>query len=463
MQAISRRRLLQSIGGVAGLSLTASLLAACSAGGPAAPAATSAPPAAQPTAAPAAAKPTSAPAATTAPAAAATTAPATTSGGAVTLDLWMLHPEWKEAMAKVVTAFQTAHPGITLNGAPQPSATYQDQVQTALNAGTGPDLFQASTRPKLDIQAGAGQLLDLTGKVDTSAWTQVAKDAHTVNSKVWAVPGGKYTVGIAYHIPVFEKAGIKDEPKTWADMTEAFDKLKAANVIPYATEAKESLMYFNYIGLGSSVLGLDGFNAVNAGTKKLTDPEMVAVIQQMMDWSKYYEPNFVGTSYVEAKALFATGKTAAMDAGSSDFNGYKEINPQANLGFMYWPASDANHKQVTNTGMEFSIAVNSKTKHADECVAFVKWLGSKDGAQSMTDNVKNLPVLDGVTPADPLQKKMLATPLDVPVWYERFATQDVGTIWTNVGQGPFTGKMTAAEMAKALQDSVDAALAQQKA
>ena len=299
----------------------------------------------------------------------------------MTLDLWMLHPEWKDAMAKVVATFQAAHPGITLNVAPQQSATYQDQVQTALNAGTGPDMFQASTRPKLDIQANAGQLLDLTGKVDTSAWTQVAKDAHTVKSKIWAVPGGKYTVGIAYHVPVFEKAGIKDEPKTWADMTEAFDKLKASNVIPYATEAKESgLTYFNYIGLGSSVLGLEGFNAVNAGTKKLTDEDMVAVIKQMMDWSKYYEPNFVGTSYVEAKALFATGKTAAMDAGSSDFNGYKEINPQATFGFMYWPASDANHKQVTNTGMEFSIAVDAKTKHADECVAFVKWLGSKDGA-----------------------------------------------------------------------------------
>jgi ABC-type glycerol-3-phosphate transport system substrate-binding protein len=152
-----------------------------------------------------------------------------------------------------------------------------------------------------------------------------------------------------------------------------------------------------------------------------------------------------------------------MDAGSSDFNGYKEINPQANLGFMYWPASDANHKQVTNTGMEFTIAVNAKAKHPDECVAFVKWLGSTAGAQAMTDNVRNLPVLEGVTPSDPLQKKMLSTPLDVPVWYERFATQDVGKVWTEQGQGPFTGKMTAADMAKAIQDSVDAALAQQKA
>src|SRR5882672_6502486 len=155
MHALSRRRLLRSVGGVAGFTIAGSLLAACGSTAPAAPAATTAPAAAPPTAAPAAAKPA---------AAAPTTAPATTSSGPVTLDVWMLHPEWKDAMAKVVTAFQTGHQGITLNVAPQQSATYQNQVQTALNAGTGPDLFQASTRPKLDVQADAGQLLDLTGK-----------------------------------------------------------------------------------------------------------------------------------------------------------------------------------------------------------------------------------------------------------------------------------------------------------
>ncbi len=186
MLTISRRRLLRSVCAGAGLSIAGSLLAAC--GNSPAPVAPT------PTVA-AAAQPGSTAAAKPA-AAAPTTAPATTSSGPVTLDLWMLHPEWKDAMAKVVTAFQTAHPGITLNVVPQQSATYDQLVQTALNAGTGPDIFQASTRPKLDINADAGQLLDLTSKVDTSSWTQVAKDAYTIKNKIWAVPGGKYTVGL---------------------------------------------------------------------------------------------------------------------------------------------------------------------------------------------------------------------------------------------------------------------------
>lgn len=187
---------------------------------------------------------------------------------------------------------------------------------------------------------------------------------------------------------------------------------------------------------------------------------MVAVVQQMIDWAKFYEPNFVGTVYLESKALFATAKAAAMDAGSSDYNGYKQINPGAQLGFMYWPAPDAQHKPCTNTGMEFTLGVNSKTKNPDGAVAFVNWLGTTAGGQAMTDNVRDLPVLDGVTPKDPLQQKMLATPLDVPVWYERAATQDIGKVWTEQGQAPFQGKATAAQLAKALQDSVDAQIAQ---
>jgi len=361
-------------------------------------------------------------------------------------------------MTTVVATFQEKYPNITINATG--SAQYQNQLQTALNAGTGPDLFQTPSRPQLDVMATAGQLLELNQRVDQSAWTDVAKEAVTVKGKVWGVPGGKYTVGIAYHIDLFDKAGITSEPKTWAELTDAFTKLKAINVIPYSIAAKDgSLTFFNYIGLASSVLALDGFDQVVLGKKKLTDPELVAVIQQMVDWAKFYEPNFVGTVYQESKALFATGKAAAMDAGSSDYNGYHQINPNAKLGFMYWPASDAQHKPCTNTGMEFIVGVNAKAKYPDQGTTFAGWLGTPAGGQAMTDNVKDLPVINGVKSKDPLQQKMLDTPLDVPVWYERFSTENIGKVWTEQGQAPFEGKMKAADLATLLQKSIDDQLA----
>jgi hypothetical protein len=50
---------------------------------------------------------------------------------------------------------------------------------------------------------------------------------------------------------------------------------------------------------------------------------------------------------------------------------------------------------------------------------------------------------------------MLSTPLDVPVWYERFATQNIGNVWSQTGQGPFEGKGTAADLAKQMQKTLD--------
>lgn len=468
---LSRRRVLAGITLLASGAVGSALLSACSSSSPASPTAaptqaagsTTSPTAAATTAAASTAAPTTAPASS--PTAAPTTAPSAQSStsapsGGGTIEVWDLHPEWKDAMTAVVAAFNKKYPNITVNVTAYPADSYQNQVQTALNAGLGPDVFQANPRPQLDQQSSTGQLLDLTGRVDESAWTSIAKDASIIKGKVWAVAGGKYSVGIAYHTDVFEKAGITAEPKTWAELTDAFNRLKAIKVIPYAMAAKDgSHTGWTYMGLASSVLGVDGFNAVLQGTRKLTDPDLVAVIQQMMDWSKFYEPAFIGTGYTEGKALFATGKASSVMGGSSDFNGYREINPNGHYGYMYWPGPDAQHKPCTVTGMELTVAVNSKTKNTEASVAFVSWLGTPDGAQVMTDNVRDLPVVSGVKPQDSLQAKMLATPEDIPAWFERFPTLNVTTVWTDQGQAPFEGKMTAAQFAKLLQNSVDAQLA----
>ncbi len=406
---------------------------------------------------PAPAKSTDAPAKPTEATKPAAAVPVTASGPKPTIELWTQKPEWKDAMNEIIKTFSATNPSFVISPTYTASNVYTQQLQTALNAGTGPDIFQTRSRPGLDAQVKAGQLLDLSTSVDQAAWLPVAKQAVTVKGKVYAVSGGKYTVGLAYHEDLFEKAGIQSEPKTWSETTAAFEKLKGIGVIPYAIEAKDgTLTFFNYIGLASASLGsLEAFQDVVDGKKKLTDPDMVAVLQQLIDWGKYYQPNFVGTTYLEAKALFAAAKTAAMDAGSSDYNGYRQINPNIKLGFMYWPAPDGKGKPVTNTGMEFTVGVNAKTKFAEQAAMFPKWIGTVPGAQSMVDNVRNLPVLDGVQPKDAVQQKMIKTPLDIPVWAERFSLLNIRTVWGEKGQGLFQDKYKPVEFAKLLQDSID--------
>ncbi len=69
---------------------------------------------------------------------------------------------------------------------------------------------------------------------------------------------------------------------------------------------------------------------------------------------------------------------------------------------------------------------------------------------------KVLPVVQGVEPAgDPILTEMVNTPLDVPVWYERWATINIGQVWTEQGNAGFDSNVPPEEFAAKLQESVD--------
>src|SRR5215204_1153756 len=299
-----------------------------------------------------------------------------------TLEFWGQFPELIKPFEAVMADFNTAHPEVNVKVVMAPNDQYKPKIQSALNTGAGPDLFMVPALPELASYVSSNNLVDVTTQVDFTPIVDVAKAAVTVDDKLWAVPSGRYTVGICYHVDLFEKAGVTAEPTTWAEMRSVMDQLKSADITPYSIAAKDgSLTYFNYIGLASTLLGTEGFDAVLAGTKKLNDAEMVTVVQEMRDWIPYYQENFLGTPYAESKALFATKRAAMMDCGSADLSGYYEIDPSAQLGFFYWPSPDGVKKQVTNTGMNVIFGFNAATEQKEACIAFAKWLVTPEGGQ----------------------------------------------------------------------------------
>ncbi|HET8523847.1 MAG TPA: extracellular solute-binding protein, partial [Thermomicrobiales bacterium] len=295
----------------------------------------------------------------------------------VKLTLWEQFPELLDPFKKMLADFTKANPGIEIDVQMTPNDQYKAKLQSALNTGSGPDLFGANSRPQMDIDVKTGLIADLTGDLDLGEVIPAAKDAVTVAGKIWAAPSGRYTVGICYHKDLFDKAGVTKEPATWDEMMAVMETLKGKGITPYSTAVKDgSLSYFNYIGLASTVLGQEGFDAVIAGTKKLNDADGVSVIQEMRDWAPYQQPNYLGTVYAESKALFATKKTAMMDCGSADLAGYYDIDPNAKLGFFPWPSPNASKKQVTNTGMSVLYGLNAKLDGAkkDAALTFVRWV-----------------------------------------------------------------------------------------
>src|SRR5215211_4361337 len=97
--------------------------------------------------------------------------------------------------------------------------------------------------------------------------------------------------------------------------------------------------------------GARRFPAIARGERKLTDTDLLVAAQMMVDLQGFYNEGFAATDYVSAKALFAQGLSAMMVAGTADFTGFKEENPDADLDFIPWPGPEAG-KYATNTGYE---------------------------------------------------------------------------------------------------------------
>lgn len=377
---------------------------------------------------------------------------------AVTITMWGNHPEWRDPMLEILAAFEETHPGVSVEFTGIPGGDYPARIQTAIAGGAPPEALGMLEGGIITTVAAGGELpfIDLTGQIDISGLTGPARGQVEVDGVVYGTPLASYTVGIAYQKAIFAENGL-EPPATWDELTTVAQALLDAGVTPLVLGAKDWVHpYFMYIGLTSSVLGPEGFEQVRRGERMLTEPDLVAATQLLLDMQPFYQSGFQATDYVTAKAIFANGQGAMQVAGTADFSGYREVNPEADLGFIAWPGPEAG-MYATNTGMELLYTVSRfASPEAQEAAAqLVNWLATVE-AQQMVSDLIALPVHVEVTESsDPIrQETVAARGLDVIVWYDLPETNQTTTVATNEQGGLWTGRLTAEQFAEAMQASI---------
>ena len=377
---------------------------------------------------------------------------------AVTITMWGNHPEWRDPMLEILAAFEEANPGITVEFTGIPGPDYPAKLQTAVAGGAPSDVLGALEGSILTQVAAGGELpfIDLTGKIDISGLTDTARGQVEVDGKVYGTPLASYTVGIAYQKPIFAEHGL-EPPTTWQELKDVAQALKDAGETPIVLGAKDGVHpYFMYIGLVSSVLGPEGFEQLRRGERMLTDPDLVEAAQLLLDLRPFYQSGFQATDYVTAKAIFANAQGAMEVAGTADFTGYREVNPEADLGFIAWPGPEAG-KYSTNTGMELLYTVSRfATPEAQEAATrLVAWLATEEAQQLVSDKIA-LPVHTGVTgSSDPIREETVAARgLDVIVWYDLPETALTFDAASEAQGGLWTERLTAEQFAAEMQASI---------
>lgn len=377
---------------------------------------------------------------------------------ATTVTMWGNHPEWKEPMENLLSTFMAAHPEVVIEFSATPGPDYPAKLQTALSGGQPSDILGEVDGTILRNALAGGELpyADLTGKIDLSGLTDTARQQVSVNGVDYGCPLASYTVGLAYQRPIFAEHGITP-PTTWDELTAACQKLMDAGVQPLVLGAKDGVHpFFMYSGLTSAAIGPEGYQALRSGELKLTDPEALAGAEYLLSLQPFFQPGFEATDYVAGKAIFAQGLGAMMVAGTADFTGFKQENPDADLGFMPWPGPEAG-KYSTNTGHELLYTAYKGAEQAkqDAAATFINWLATAEAQQIVSDTI-SLPIHKEVTESsDPVrQETVQSRGLDVPVWYDFPETgTTLDAVSANHG-GLWTGRLSAAEFAQLIQDSI---------
>jgi arabinogalactan oligomer/maltooligosaccharide transport system substrate-binding protein len=136
------------------------------------------------------------------------------------------------AFRELVQRFEAKYPKIKVDYANVPFDGADDKFKTAAQAGDGaPDVMRADVgwTPTF-AKLGYLQPLDGTPALaDDEDYLSAAYESNKLDGKTYGVPEVTDTLALLYNKEHFEKSGITEPPKTWADVQTTARKLEQAN------------------------------------------------------------------------------------------------------------------------------------------------------------------------------------------------------------------------------------------
>ncbi|RZF27463.1 extracellular solute-binding protein [Paraburkholderia sp. UYCP14C] len=249
---------------------------------------------------------------------------------------------WQDAFDQ----FKKANPDIDLKVTYVTEEAYKVQMGGWL-ATDPPDIVSWHDGERMAYYAQRGLLEDLSSDWAKNGWSQQyasVKEASTYKGKQYAAPLGYDAYGFFYRKDLFEKAGIKSEPKTWDELLEANKKLKAIGVAPIAVAARDSwtlAAWFDYLDL--RINGNEFHQKLMAGEIPYTDPRVKKVYttwKVLLDNHDFIE-NALSYDVDSIGPILNNGKAAMMLMGTF-FSASFPPSIKDQIDFFRFPVIDPN-------------------------------------------------------------------------------------------------------------------------
>jgi len=122
-----------------------------------------------------------------------------------------------EKLPELARDFEKANPGVKVKVTPIAIDQAHDKILTSIAGGQTPDVAWIGSTWMGEF-AATGALDEVPETIDQESFFQGARDAVTVDEKVYGVPWHVETRVLFYRTDIAEKAGITEAPATWEDL-----------------------------------------------------------------------------------------------------------------------------------------------------------------------------------------------------------------------------------------------------
>jgi ABC-type glycerol-3-phosphate transport system substrate-binding protein len=348
----------------------------------------------------------------------------------VTLTMWTWKVFHVKAWQEVAKAFK-AKTGISVTiQAYQPDALYRTKLAAAGASKALPDIISYWSTDW--APAANGWWMDLTGKVDGSAYMPGTFDTGSVVTKPyytgWAADPTNnkaklgLKVGHAYSLPALagapnfmffnkamrKKAGLNPDvpPATFEALISDLKAIKTAGEPGFAAGVKNPGVPVSWVTAASYVqyVGPQAYEDQFTGWAPLNNPKFVHMLELVKELAtdRLWVPGITEIDIDPADSYFASGRSSLDVGGTYSHAAILQLGmvPDNVLTFNVPGPQGSVVKKFINAAFSLiDMGINPATQHPDEALAWLKYSTGREGAAIFAKTAGDLPAAQ--LPADP--------------------------------------------------------------
>lgn len=297
-------------------------------------------------------------------------------------------PNWSQARAeKLADEFHKTNPDITVklqittsNGLPQ-------QVMTALQSGSGPDLIEVQ-HGWVQGYAQNDLVLPLDDTIqERDDYNKAALNYDSYEGKLYGIPYRIECTALIYNLDDYTKAGLdpKNPPQTWDDWVAASKKMTTGGVYGMAITGGGEVG--NTVTRALPMIWMNGGTIISKDGKTATinSPEAVAAIKFYTDFYKLgiSPDSTLQNDGLANRQLFVAGKVASYLTGQYDIAPIHQAASDLKIGAFMTPHPAG--KETAGILNGWSFVIPKDAQNPTDAKKFLQFLTTTDNMGYFTD------------------------------------------------------------------------------